>query len=118
MFHSSGKKSVISIIVAILVLSALSWFPSPDSKDIGRFFLNGVLCWFLFKGKNWARWIFVVLLVAAGVVGIFGIISGQNKIDKSIVLLAMSTTYLASAGLLVFSKSIASYFSASSKVNS
>lgn len=118
MVNSSGKKIVLSIIIAILVLSVLSWFPSPESKDIGRLCINGVLCWFLFKGKNWARWIFVVLLLLAGVIGIFGIISIQNGIEKSIALLVMTTIYLASAGLLVFSKSVASYFSASSKINS
>lgn len=118
MSDASAKKIILSIIAATLVLSVLSWFPTPEPKDIGRLCINGILCWFLFKGKNWARWIFVVLLALGGVIGVFGITAGPSGIEKSIVLLVMSVTYLASAGLLVFSKSIASYFSEPIQINS
>jgi hypothetical protein len=118
MVDSSAKKIVLSIIAAILVLSVLSWFPSPEPKDIGRFCINGVFCWFLFKGKNWARWVFVVLLALGGAIAALAISSGHNGAEKSIVLLVMSVTYLASAGLLTFSKSVARYFSASTQINS
>ncbi|MFY9259038.1 MAG: hypothetical protein WAO71_00865 [Gallionella sp.] len=118
MLDSSAKKIVLSIITAILVLSVLSWFPSPEPKDIGRLCINGALCWFLFKGKNWARWIFVVLLALGGAIAVFAITTGPSGTEKSIILLVMSVTYLASAGLLVFSKSVASYFSAPIQINS
>jgi hypothetical protein len=118
MADSSAKKIVLSIIAATLVLSVLSWFPSPEPKDIGRLCINGIFCWFLFKGKTWARWIFVVLLALGGAIGVFAIASSHSGTEKSIVLLAMSVTYLASAGLLVFSKNVASYFSAPIQINS
>ena len=117
MVDSSAKKIVLSIIAAILVLSVLSWFPSPEPKDIVRLCINGVLCWFLFKGKNWARWVFVVLLALGGAIAALAISSGHNGAGKSVVLLVMSVTYLASAGLLTFSKSVTSYFSATTQNN-
>ena len=108
----SAKHIVISVIVVILVLSILSWGSPPDAKDIGRFLVNCALCWFLFKGKNWARWVLVVLLAAAGGIAAVGILNGQSSIEKAIVLYVMSFAYLASAGLLTFPKSVATYFSA------
>ena len=114
-----AKHIVVSIIAAILVLSVLSWFPSPEPKDIGRFFVNCVLCWFLFKGKNWARWVLIVSLALGGTMGAIAIASGQFGIEKFIVLYVMSFAYLASAGLLAFSKTVTSYFAPSSiQVNS
>jgi len=109
MADASGKKIILSIIVVTLVLSVLSWFPSPEPRAIGRFCINSAFCWFLFKGKNWARWIFVVLLTLGGAIGVFALATGQSGPEKSIVLLVMSVTYLVSAGLLAFSQSVASY---------
>lgn len=112
MNNASPKHIVISVIAVVLVFSVLSWLPSPDAKDIGRFFVNCVLCWFLFKGKNWARWILVVLLAVGGSMVALAIAAGQTSIEKAIVLYVMSFSYLVSAGLLALSKSVARYFSA------
>ena len=109
---ASGKKIVLSIVVVTLVFSVLSWFPSPEPRDIGRLCIHCTLCWFLFKAKNWARWIMVVLLALGGSICAFALTSGQSGPEKSIALFVMSVTYLASAGLLAFSKSVEVYFSA------
>ena len=106
----SAKSIVVSIIAVILVLSIFSWFPSPETKDIVRFFLNCVLCWFLFKGKNWARWIMVILLTLAGTMVFFVMVTSPQDMEKAIVLYVVSFSYLVSAALLVFSKAVAGYF--------
>jgi hypothetical protein len=115
----SAKSIVVSIIAVILVLSVFSWFPTPEPKDIGRLFVSCVLCWFLFKGKNWARWALIVLLAIGGTMLVSAIATGQAGIEKTIILYVMSFAYLASASLLAFSRIVAGYFSAPSiQVNS
>ncbi|THF67078.1 hypothetical protein E6C76_01435 [Pseudothauera nasutitermitis] len=108
----SAKSIVVSIIAVIIVFSVLSWLPSPEPKDIGRLFVNCFLCWFLFKGKNWARWTLAVLLAAGGTMIVFVMATGQPGIEKSITLYLMSFAYLVSAGLLSFSRIVASHFAA------
>ena len=112
----SPKSIVVSIIATILVVSVLTWFPSPEPKDIGRLLVNFLLCWFLFKGKNWARWTLIVLLALGGTMIAFVLATGQPGIEKAVVLYVISFTYLVSAGLLAFSRGIASHFSASANL--
>ncbi|MEJ7137426.1 hypothetical protein [Amphibiibacter pelophylacis] len=111
MNHTAARKIIFSIIVVFLVLSVLSWFPSPQPKDLGRLCINGVLCWFLFKGRSWARWCTVVFLVLAVMFSASMMIAGQVGSEKMIVLAVVSVVYLTMAGLLVFSKTVADYFS-------
>lgn len=107
----SARSIIIAIIVFILFSSVLSWFPSPDVKDVARFFINCTLCWFLFNGKNWARWTLVVLLAMAGTMLIFAILVGPPGIERVIVLYVMAFVDLVSAGLLAFSRTVAGHFS-------
>ncbi|MDR1994011.1 hypothetical protein [Azonexus sp.] len=109
----SAKSIIVSIVTIVLGFSVLSWFPTPEAKDIGRFVVNCVLCWFLFKGKNWARWVLAVFLTLGGTMGIFFVVAAPQYIEKNIFIYAISFFYLASAALLVFSRTVASYFSGS-----
>jgi hypothetical protein len=50
------------------------------------------------------------LLALAGTTILFVMTNDSQSIEKSIVLYVMSFSYLASAALLVFSKTVAGYF--------
>jgi hypothetical protein len=115
---AAAKKILVSIIVSILAFSILSWFPNPDSKDIVRFAVNCIFCWYLYKGKNWARWILVFLLGLAGSYGVLMSLNGNISLEKGVLLYAMSFTYIVSAILLIFSKVVSRYFSGHPSENS
>jgi hypothetical protein len=121
MNRPSAKNIVVSIIAAdlmfTLILILIRWFLLSEAKDMdmARFFVHCVLCWFLFKGKNWARWVFVVLSALDGIMEIFLIIVGLQGWEKVLAfyVYTMSFVCLASAALLAFSKKVAGYFAAS-----
>jgi hypothetical protein len=73
--------------------------------------VNCVLCWFLFKGKDWARWSLVVLLAMAGTMLIFAMVVGPPGKERVVALYVMSFVDLVSAGLLAFSRTVSGYFS-------
>ena len=90
---SDERKLVLLLIGGFLAISLMSWFPGPDIKDVGRFLLNCALCWFLWKGANWARWIMGVLAVLACVLGVVALLRTSMQMGVLISLVAMTFFY-------------------------
>ena len=77
-----GKNIVIGIICILLGVSLLSILLNIFSIGTGkigtqavRFFLTAALCFFVYKGQNWAKWVTVVLMSIAALAGLIGTLS-------------------------------------------
>lgn len=105
------KKAVLVIIAGFIALSVYSWFPVPEAKDIVRLLLNCVLCWFLYKGVNWSRWIMAVLSLLASGVAAIAVINLSNLTVASLGLVVMLVFYSVSAYILISQKFIKKHFS-------
>src|SRR5688572_18535412 len=90
----------------------MSWFPGPDVKDVGRFLLNCTLCWFLWKGANWARWIVAVLAVLACVLGAVALLRTSVRMEAMVPVAAMTLFYGFSAYVLLSLHWVRPHFSA------
>lgn len=87
-----GKKRTILISISILIISLhsiyfyISTTPEIETKKIIqqviRFFLTVVLLLFIYKGKNWARIVALILFS----IGILSGFTGIFSIDKDLIL--------------------------------
>ena len=110
---ASGRIAVLTIIAGILLLSVVSWYSDPEMKDIVRFAITCVLCWFLYKGKNWARWVFGILFGLAGLFSLYAFFALPLESNVKTVIGAMSVFYTVSPIILFTPKIIGPYFDAS-----
>ncbi len=111
-----GKNTLIGIIAAVLGISLLSTIVtiitngfSGFATDIIRFGLSCLLCFFLYKGQTWAKWVMVVLYLLAGVLGLIGALSIIVSFVLGITSLALGIIYGGSAILLLTSKDIKAF---------
>lgn len=107
---SNEKKVVLLLIGGFLAASLMSWFPGPEIKDVIRFLLNCVLCWFVWKGANWARWVVGVLALLACVVGAVAIWRIPVGIEALVPLVAMVLFYGFAAYVLLSLRWIRPHF--------
>lgn len=101
----------LSVMVILVYLTSIG--PQKVPQQIVRLILTGVLCVFLYRGVNWARWVAGILFVLAGIVGIA---SGTALLyigAGAFVLLAMGAVYVGSAVILLFVPSVRTYFGSS-----
>lgn len=111
MVNSSGRTLVIIVISVILVISIFSWFPSPELKDITRFLITCLMCWFIYQKKNWARFTMAILLLIAGLMGLIALITGIEPGSGTFLVLSfVVAAYFVSACILFFSKEVKKYF--------
>lgn len=89
------------IIIALLAVSVLSWFPSPEPKDYVRTAISCVLLWYLFDGRGWARWIVGVLAGIGGLVSFYIAFRGQVSDSAALHFLILAVTYTSVAFVLL-----------------
>jgi hypothetical protein len=102
------KVIVVAIICGFIGFSALSMIGSVGTQEVVRFALNCVLCFFLYKGLNWARVTMGVLALLAAGVAIFYVV--QRGMSAPLLLIPMGAFYGAAAGALLFGKDLRGYF--------
>lgn len=104
------EKWVYAVIALSLFMGVVSWFPDPQTKDIIRLGLNVLLCYYLYKAKNWARWIMGVLFVAGGIASLMFVLSVEGHAVNKLLFLAMGLIYLLAGYVLFSSKLTGEYF--------
>jgi hypothetical protein len=109
---SNERKVVLLLIGGFLVVSLMSWFPGPDATDIVRFLVNCTLCWFLWKGANWARWVAGVLAILACGLGAIVLLRTPMQMEAMVPLVAMTLFYGFAAHVLLSLQWVRSHFMA------
>lgn len=77
------------------------------------FLFTTVLCFFLYRGANWARWLSIVLDGYAGLLGLYLTISTTNILGMSVLTLSsylIVFSNIAAAAILLFVPSVKRYF--------
>lgn len=105
-----GRNAVLIVIAIILFVAALSILLQPDAPSVVRFFLTCILCWFLYKGRNWARWVFAILVVLAVVLVMFAVITIPMPPIGYVILGALISVYGGTLVALFHPKLGAPYF--------
>ena len=95
------------ISVAAIVAFNLEFGPTKVAAHLTRLILLGVVSYFLYQEKQWARWTFVVLSLLAGVLGALAVLSlvaleGDDFGLTTVILGAISLFYIASGIYLGF----------------
>jgi hypothetical protein len=108
---SNDRKIIVALIAGTLVLAILSWFPKPDTQDFIRFLLTAVLCWFLYRGDNWARVIMATLSALASVIAAVFLIGLSAGLDTIALLVIMFAFYGFAAFILFTRRYVEHYFS-------
>ncbi|MCE9942542.1 hypothetical protein [Aeromonas rivipollensis] len=107
---TNEKKVVLNIITGFIALSIFSWLPTPEAKDLIRFAINCILCWFLYKGANWSRWVMAVLASLASVVTAVALIKLPGQITTTLGLVVIFFFYSSAAVILLSQKFIKNHF--------
>ena len=101
--------------IGVILFSIFSWFPDPEVKDYVRTSLNVILCSFILKGHNWARWVMGVLLGLGGVTSL--IVLAKLNVELSdqgyasiFIIVSMACLYISFAIVLVTQKFIPNHF--------
>jgi hypothetical protein len=112
----AGRQMLVAVIAGVLgfsVTSIVLFNIAVGSHELPtqiiRFSLTCVLCFFLYRGHQWARWVVAVLLIVAalGVLPTLKLLGVNVTLHPLIVL--MIAFYLSAAGLLLFSSKIKSF---------
>ena len=111
---SSQKTVILIIIIGFISLSIYSWLPEPETKDLTRLAINCTLCWFLYKGANWSRWVMAVLSVLASVITAVALlklpVQTVEQVTAMIGFSIMFFFYSAAAFVLISQKFIKDHF--------
>jgi len=83
-------------------------------QQIVRFVLTLVLCTFLFRGANWARWVAVILFLVAGTAELVEGVVLLSDGTHGLILIATGSVCLASAAVLFFVPVVRAYFNGGS----
>ena len=107
---TNEKKVVLIIITGFIALSIFSWLPTPETKDLIRLAINCILCWFLYKGANWSRWVMAVLASLASVVTAVALMKLPGQITTMLGLVVVFFFYSFAAVILLSQKFIKNHF--------
>ena len=112
-----GRTLVLTVIVIILTLSAaviiLTNYSTISPKfpvQIARFVVNIIFCIFLYRGVRWIRIFLIILLIVAGIFSSVTFLLSPALNFPSLIIFIMGVGYLFSAYLLIFNRSVKSYF--------
>jgi hypothetical protein len=115
----SGEKLVVILIAVTLLLSAcvIAWRSLPAAggrvpTSVIGFLIVCVLSFFLYRGREWARWICIVLFSITGIRGLIHLGSPGFSIRNPFLGIALAAIafYLCAAGILLLSSSVRAYF--------
>jgi hypothetical protein len=107
---SNAQKVILVLIGGLLAISSISWFVGPDAKDFVRFLLECVLCWYLWKGANWARWVVSVLAAVACVMLAVSALRAPVQGAAAAVVIAIALFNGFAAYVLLSRKWVAAHF--------
>ena len=112
MLVSAAGIGVIFVALVWLQLGLMSGVGAPIAQEMFRILMFAALFYFAHRGRNWARWIVIVLLMLNG---IGGVIVGATMHDLGWirwVMVGSSLGYLAVAMLLAFSRDVRAFMRA------
>ena len=108
---ASGKKQLIAVIAIVIgvgivvsVLHTVIIGPQKLLAHIARLCITVTLCYCLYQGHAWARWLSVGLF---GLGGALSLLSGIRR--PSAFMLLMGTAYLICVLILTFSQSLSAF---------
>lgn len=113
---TTGRKIVVGVIIATIALSLISIITSvlvdgqPLPAHLVRFLLTILLCLFLYRGANWARWIVVILLLLAGPSAVLAGLTLLPHPGSAALLIIIGLVYTTSAILLMFVPAVRAHF--------
>lgn len=102
LFTCIGLTLVLSVGVIVFYLANRGTDRLP--AQLVRLALTGVLCFFLYRGSEIARWLSVVLFTLGGALAAPGLL--QESVPGMIVTGVMAAVYLAVAGVLLWSRRV------------
>lgn len=117
---NKGKKLVIGLIVIVLLINIVSIafvssiYAVSGRMDLAsykllqgifRFILEVLLLFFMYKGHRWAKWLFVMLFMLAGIMALLGLISEFN-----LIVLVLGLVYVCFGVMMIFSRSVKTFF--------
>lgn len=107
----NGRSTVIYVIIFIVMNELVTaGFGDLGIGLIIRWALTLGLCYYLYQGRNWARWLTGAL---SGFAGAAGVIAGFILLTQSLLGIFLIATSLADIGCavaLVFGRGVAEYF--------
>ncbi len=110
MSANTARTTVAVIAAATVTVSVFSWFPEPEYKDYVRTGLACALSWFLYQGRDWARWLAAVLFALAGAFGIYAIATLRIDALNATPLIVVTVVYTGSAILLITGRIVGPHF--------
>lgn len=110
-----SRKKGRSTVIYVIIIIVMSEIVTAGFNDLGiglviRWALTLAMCYFLYQGRNWARWLTAAL---SGFAGAAGVIAGSILLTQSlfgILLIAMSLVDIGCAVALIFGPGVADYF--------
>jgi len=117
---NKGRKIVLSMaiilfLIDLIVIASVSMiYAKADMMSIAydkimsgifRLTYTGVLLYYLYKGRRWAKRVLTVLLMIAGAGSLLSLVSGFNW-----VLLSLGLIYVSVAIILILSRSVNDFF--------
>lgn len=116
--RDTGKKLVVRVVVIALAISVVTIVTfnvilgsGRLPQQLVRFALTLALCFFLVRGRPWARWVSVALFLIAGIGSVVGSLDLFGKSLGAWALLAMGIAYLYCSGVLLGPASVRAFFS-------
>jgi len=94
---------------AVIILTSVLQGNAPRPQQIVRFTFTVVLCYFLYRRQNWARWFFGVLLILGGVLSLFASFSVPSGLAGTI-LATLGSAYGGMGCALLLSPGVREYF--------
>jgi len=113
--NSKAQGILLFIIVVTLLTTAFFAVMTFKPASVGRLALYSFFCWFLYQGRNWARyWLMVLYFIGAGFVLYFlfnaSLLNKSGSTEGTIVLVCLGVFYGFAFYMLGFSKTVAAYF--------
>ncbi len=118
--ENTGKKRTILISISILLVSIHTIYfyhsirPDLETKKLGqqiiRFFLTAGVLFAVYKGKNWAKIILLILLSIAVVGAIVAAVTLEQSIINKVPLFVMIFVYSMAIYHFSISKSFKAFF--------
>lgn len=97
---------IIGIMLGISLISVIFFSSDKMITGIVRFILTGLLCYFLYQGRSWAKWVTAVLMLISAAIGLLGALAILIKPLLGLYSLMMAIAYGISGIVLIVSKSV------------
>jgi hypothetical protein len=112
-----GRPYVIGVIVASLLLSLASILltnlasgPQQLGQQAIRLLLEIGLYFYLYQGRNWARWVAGSFLGLAGLLGVIGGVALLSQSPFALLLILQAAIFFSCMAVLFFMPSVRAYF--------